>query len=201
MKYKVIAADPLYGRMLSLELEKAGFIRGGEGVNDFRLLAAEGSTELPNVRLLRAAILIDCGLLAASLPESVKVLILDRPFAISELRDFLAGIRQSEENEDRDENGIVISPDDMSVVYGDKYSQLTKREFELFSYLYKRAGVTVSRNELLTNLWRDENARDTNVVDVYIRFLRAKLDEKFGVKLIHAVRGAGYYYLPELQAK
>ena len=57
--------------------------------------------------------------------------------------------------------------------------------------------MTVSRSELLHSLWRDENARDTNVVDVYIRFLRAKLDEKFGVKLIRAVRGAGYVYLPD----
>lgn len=195
MKYKVIASDELCGRMLTLELERAGFVRTADDSEDFGILAAEGLTEPLRARRMRAAILIDCGMIAASIPESVKVLILDRPFAISELRAFLKeAIRLDSEST---EEGITVYPEDMTVAYKDESSHLTRREFALFKYLYERPGVTVSRSELLHSLWRDENARDTNVVDVYIRFLRTKLDEKFGVRLIRAVRGEGYVYLPD----
>lgn len=197
MKYKVLASDPICGRMLSLELERAGLVRAHENSEDFALLAAEGLVELPRVHRLRAAILIDCGLLTASLPESVKVLLLDRPFSLGELRKFVGEVL-AEDEPDEEEEPIRLYPEDMTVVYGDFSAKLTKREFALFSYLHDRPGVTVTRSELLHSLWLDENARDTNVVDVYIRFLRTKLDEKFGVKLIRAVRGEGYVYLPDI---
>ena len=197
MKYKVLASDPICGRMLSLELERAGLVRAHENSEDFALLAAEGLVELPRVYRLRAAILIDCGLLTASLPESVKVLLRDRPFALGELRKFVGEVL-AEDEPDEEEEPIRLYPEDMTVVYGDFSAKLTKREFALFSYLHDRPGVTVTRSELLHSLWLDENARDTNVVDVYIRFLRTKLDEKFGVKLIRAVRGEGYVYLPDI---
>lgn len=197
MKYKVLASDPICGRMLSLELERAGLVRAHENSEDFALLAAEGLVELPRVHRLRAAILIDCGLLTASLPESVKVLLLDRPFSLGELRKFVGEVL-AEDEPDEEEEPIRLYPEDMTVVYGDFSSKLTKREFALFSYLHDRPGVTVTRSELLHSLWLDENARDTNVVDVYIRFLRTKLDEKFGIKLIRAVRGEGYVYLPDI---
>ena len=196
MKYRVLASDPICGRMLSLELERAGLVRAHENSEDFALLAAEGLVELPRVYRLRAAILIDCGLLTASLPESVKVLLLDRPFALGELRKFVGEVL-AEDEPDEEEEQIRLYPEDMTVVYGDFTSKLTKREFALFSYLHDRPGVTVTRSELLHSLWLDENARDTNVVDVYIRFLRTKLDEKFGVKLIRAIRGEGYVYQPD----
>ena len=197
MKYKVLASDPICGRMLSLELERAGLVRAHENSEAFALLAAEGLVELPRVHRLRAAILIDCGLLTASLPESVKVLLLDRPFSLGELRKFVGEVL-AEDEPDEEEEPIRLYPEDMTVVYGDFSAKLTKREFALFSYLHDRPGVTVTRSELLHSLWLDENARDTNVVDVYIRFLRTKLDEKFGVKLIRAVRGEGYVYLPDI---
>ena len=50
----------------------------------------------------------------------------------------------------------------------------------------------VTREVLLDNVWGFDFVGETNTVDVYIRFLRAKIDEKFGVKLIHTVRGVGY---------
>ncbi len=184
--------------MLTLELERAGMVSAAEDSEDFGILAAEGLTEPIRARRLRAAILIDCGMLAASMPESVRVLILDRPFAISELRDFIKEVMKLEA-ENEDDEGIAVYPEDMTVAYKDNSSHLTRREFALFCYLFERPGVTVSRSELLHSLWRDENARDTNVVDVYIRFLRSKLDEKFGIRLIRAVRGEGYVYLPDTE--
>lgn len=197
MKFKVIASDELYGRMLTLELTAAGLEPVKSDADRYELLCAEGQTELIGSRRLTAAILVDCGILAAGLPESVKLLILDRPFSLVELRAFVAGLRG--EDEAREDDGIRLIPDELSVEFGDECVKLTRREFSLFSYLFARPYETVSRNELLTQLWNDEKARETNVVEVYINFLRAKLDDKFGVKLIRSKRGEGYSYSPEVR--
>lgn len=197
MKFKVIASDELYGRMLTLELTAAGLEPVKSDADRYELLCAEGQTELIGSRRLTAAILVDCGILAAGLPESVKLLILDRPFSLAELRSFVAGLRG--EDDVREDDGIRLRPDELSVEFGDECVKLTRREFSLFSYLFARPYETVSRNELLTRLWNDEKARGTNVVEVYINFLRAKLDDKFGVKLIRSKRGEGYSYSPEIR--
>ena len=197
MKFKVIASDELYGRMLTLELTAAGLEPVKSDADRYELLCAEGQTELIGSRRLTAAILVDCGILAAGLPESVKLLILDRPFSLAELRSFVAGLRG--EDDVREDDGIRLRPDELSVEFGDECVKLTRREFSLFSYLFARPYETVSRNELLTRLWNDEKARGTNVVEVYINFLRAKLDDKFGVKLIRSKRGEGYFYSPEIR--
>ena len=70
--------------------------------------------------------------------------------------------------------------------------ELTRREFDLLHYLLENKEKVISRESLLDNVWGFDFAGETNAVDVYIRFLRSKLDERFGVKLIHTVRGVGY---------
>ena len=70
--------------------------------------------------------------------------------------------------------------------------ELTRREFDLLKYLLENKEKVVTREVLLDNVWGFDFVGETNTVDVYIRFLRAKIDEKFGVKLIHTVRGVGY---------
>ena len=196
-KYKVIASDPLYARLLRLELSALGLEESEEGAKDYRILAAEGLTELPSVRRLRGAIFIDCGLVSAGLPEQVKVLILERPFALTELREFVTALLESEDEGDYEENKLILTDEDMTVSFGDDTIKLTPREYALMAYLHARPGQVISRGELLRELWRDENARDTNVVDVYVRFLRAKLGEPLGLRLIRAVRGEGYVYAYE----
>lgn len=199
-KYKVIASDPLYARLLRLELSRLGLTESEEGAKDYRILAAEGLTELPSVRRLRGAIFIDCGLLSAALPEQVKVLILARPFSLDELRRFVTSLSETEEEDDFEENKLILTHEDMTVSFGDHTVKLTPREYALLEYLHARPGQTISRSELLHELWKDENARDTNIVDVYVRFLRAKLDEPLGLRLIRAVRGEGYVYVYENEA-
>ena len=66
--------------------------------------------------------------------------------------------------------------------------ELTRREFDLL----QNKGKVISRESLLDNVWGFDFVGETNAVDVYIRFLRSKIDEQFGVKLIHTVRGVGY---------
>ncbi|NLM52608.1 MAG: response regulator transcription factor [Firmicutes bacterium] len=70
--------------------------------------------------------------------------------------------------------------------------ELTKREFSLLQYMLENKGIVLSREKLLEHVWGYDYAGDTNVVDVYIRYLRSKIDEVFGLKLIHTVRGVGY---------
>ena len=70
--------------------------------------------------------------------------------------------------------------------------ELTRREFDLLRYLLENKEKVISRESLLDNVWGFDFTGETNAVDVYIRFLRSKIDERFGVKIIHTVRGVGY---------
>lgn len=69
---------------------------------------------------------------------------------------------------------------------------LTNREFALLDYLGRHAGEVVSRTLIAENVWDMNFDSDTNVIDVAVRRLRAKVDEPFSAKLIHTVRGVGY---------
>jgi len=69
---------------------------------------------------------------------------------------------------------------------------LTKREFDLLHYLLLHKNIVVTRDKLMENVWDYDFDGGTNAVDVYIRFLRTKIDELFNIKLIHTVRGVGY---------
>jgi two-component system copper resistance phosphate regulon response regulator CusR len=69
---------------------------------------------------------------------------------------------------------------------------LTTQEFVLLDYLARHAGQVVSRTLIAQNVWDMHFDSDTNVVDVAVRRLRAKIDEPFAEKLIHTVRGVGY---------
>ena len=70
--------------------------------------------------------------------------------------------------------------------------ELTRREFDLLHYLLENKGKVISRESLLDHVWGFDFVGETNSVDVYIRFLRSKIDEAFDIKLIHTVRGVGY---------
>jgi two-component system OmpR family response regulator len=69
---------------------------------------------------------------------------------------------------------------------------LTAREFTLLEYLMRHAGTVQSRTRIREHVWDDSFEGDSNVVDVYIRYLREKIDRAFGLDLIETVRGAGY---------
>ena len=70
--------------------------------------------------------------------------------------------------------------------------ELTKREFDLLRMLIENKGIVLTRDILLEKVWGYDYLGETNSVDVYIRFLRGKIDETFDVKYIHTVRGVGY---------
>ena len=75
---------------------------------------------------------------------------------------------------------------------GGKEINLSAKEFELLRYLSVNKGIVLSREKIENHIWNYDYEGGTNVVDVYIRYLRRKIDEGFETKLIHTVRGAGY---------
>lgn len=85
-----------------------------------------------------------------------------------------------------------------SAHYDEDELVLTKKEFELLEYLLKNKNIAITREQLLNNVWDYEYLGDTNVVDVYIRYLRQKIDDKYGIRLINTVRGVGYIIKDEV---
>ena len=75
---------------------------------------------------------------------------------------------------------------------------LTAREFAILSYMVRRSGQIVTKSEILDNVWDYEFEGDPNIVEVYVRRLRKKIDEPFGTRTIHTVRGVGYRLEPEM---
>ena len=78
------------------------------------------------------------------------------------------------------------------VQVGSEPVELTKKEFDLLHCLLENKGRVLTREALLDSVWGFDFVGETNSVDVYIRFLRSKLDEAFDIKLIYTVRGVGY---------
>lgn len=70
--------------------------------------------------------------------------------------------------------------------------QLSSKEFSLLRYMMQNEGIVLSRQKLEQHLWNYEFTGSSNVIDVYIRYLRKKIDEGFATRLIHTVRGHGY---------
>ena len=123
-----------------------------------------------------------------------------KPFAIEEL---LARIRvclkkhrvdHMNDNGMRSAGKLHIDPASYSAGYGNESITLTKKEFDLFNYLWLHEGKAITRDELLNNVWGYEFTGDTNIVDVYVRYLRQKIDDRFGSKTIHTIRAVGYMF-------
>lgn len=78
------------------------------------------------------------------------------------------------------------------VDYGGQPIELTNREFELLRILLENKNVVLTRDVLMNQVCGYDYMGETNVIDVYIRYLRSKIDERFGIRMIQTVRGVGY---------
>ena len=118
-----------------------------------------------------------------------------KPFAFVEL---LARVRTlSRRGPPRDSELMIVSDLEIDsirrrVKRGGVRIDLTPREFSLLQLLARRQGEVLSRTQIASYVWDMNFDSDTNVVDVAVRRLRAKIDDNFPVKLIHTVRGVGY---------
>ncbi|WP_042419432.1 response regulator transcription factor [Geomicrobium sp. JCM 19038] len=87
---------------------------------------------------------------------------------------------------------VVVYPERHEVYRNDQLIELTAKEFRLLVYLLENQGHVLTRDQLLQHVWGYDYIGDTNVTDVYIRYLRKKIDHNASVSLIHTVRGVGY---------
>ncbi|KAF2518166.1 response regulator transcription factor [Flavobacterium salilacus subsp. salilacus] len=91
---------------------------------------------------------------------------------------------------------LVIDRRAKKVQRNDQEIPLTAKEFKLLYYLSKNTGITLSRQKILDNVWNINFDMNTNVVDVYINYLRKKIDKPYNKKLIHTIKGLGYVIKP-----
>lgn len=127
---------------------------------------------------------------------------LTKPFAIEEL---LARMRVAFKHAHAggakkvilEVQGLEIDTDKRMVTVNGTVVDLTKKEYELLLYLVQNKNIVLSREQILNEVWGYSYIGETNVVDVYIRYLRSKIDEAFGIKYIHTIRGVGYYVKDE----
>ena len=126
-----------------------------------------------------------------------------KPFAIEELLARIRLVLRRRSYHGHEE--MPASPDDLlrcgeltlseshhEVKYAGNEIELTGREFDLLSTLLTNKNIVLSREQLLGKVWGYDYMGETNVVDVYIRYLRSKIDEVYGISLIQTVRGVGY---------
>ena len=127
---------------------------------------------------------------------------LTKPFAIEEL---LARMRVAFKHAHAggakkvilEVQGLEIDTDKRMVTVNGTVVDLTNKEYELLLYLVQNKNIVLSREQILNEVWGYSYIGETNVVDVYIRYLRSKIDEAFGIKYIHTIRGVGYYVKDE----
>lgn len=122
-----------------------------------------------------------------------------KPFAIEEL---LARIRlvlkkagtktPASEGDELTFDRLTLSIRRYEVTFGGERVELTNREFELLRLLLENKNVVMTRDVLLNRVCGYDYMGETNVIDVYVRYLRSKIDERFGIRMIQTVRGVGY---------
>lgn len=220
-KILVVEDEKKIARVLSLELEYEGYevtvqetgMKGLQALEeesfdlvllDVMLPELSGLEVLRRVRKTNTATPIILITARGSVPDKVSGLDLGandyitKPFDIEEL---LARIRaQLRFNHNaQEEKEIELSIADLTVnektreiQRGDQTLELTPREYDLLVHLLKHQQQVLTRDQLLTAVWGFDYFGDTNVVDVYIRYLRKKIDYPFEKQLIHTVRGVGY---------
>ena len=218
-KVLIIEDDVKIARFVELELQYEGYsvektpdgrigldkaVNGGFDliILDVMLPSINGMEVL---RRLRQSSAIPVIMLTAKDEITDKVMGLDigaddymtKPFAIEEL---LARIRTVLKRKNPSTHngskiiigGLEIDPDKHAVSYNAEPVDLTKKEYDLLTYLAENKNIALTRDKILEVVWGFDYYGDTNIVDVYIRYLRSKIDDRFKVKLIHTVRGVGY---------
>ncbi|AOZ87560.1 DNA-binding response regulator [Bacillus xiamenensis] len=220
-KILVIEDEKKIARVLSLELEYEGYevTVKDTGMNGLQALEEDSFDlvlldvmlpELSGLEVLRRVrktntetpiILITA---RGSVPDKVSGLDLGandyitKPFDIEEL---LARIRaqlrfnssaQEEKEIELSIADLTVNEKTREIQRGGQMLELTPREYDLLVHLLKHQQQVLTRDQLLTAVWGFDYFGDTNVVDVYIRYLRKKVDYPFEKQLIHTVRGVGY---------
>ncbi|WP_326908569.1 response regulator transcription factor [Sedimentibacter sp. MB31-C6] len=122
-----------------------------------------------------------------------------KPFAVEELlarmRVLLKRKYIKRNNDDEDIlkiDKLKLFKNSYKVEYNNINIELTKKEFELLEYMMLNKNIVLTREKILDKVWGYDYFGDTNIIDVYIRYLRSKIDQKYKISLIETVRGVGY---------
>ncbi|MCM2987826.1 response regulator transcription factor [Bacillus safensis] len=220
-KILVVEDEKKIARVLSLELEYEGYEvtvkeTGMDGLQaleedsfdlvllDVMLPELSGLEVLRRVRKTNTATPIMLITARGSVPDKVSGLDLGandyitKPFDIEEL---LARIRaqlrlnihaQEEKETELSIADLTVNEKTREIQRAGQMLELTPREYDLLVHLLNHQQQVLTRDQLLTAVWGFDYFGDTNVVDVYIRYLRKKIDYPFEKQLIHTVRGVGY---------
>ena len=122
---------------------------------------------------------------------------LTKPFAIEEL---LARIRTAlkrrividNKSDVLEYKSLKLNKKSHEVLYGEQSIELTNREFKLLEVLMENKNIVMTRDELIEKICGYDYIGETNLIDVYVRYVRTKIDDKLGIKVITTVRGVGY---------
>lgn len=217
----IIEDETKIARVIKLELEYEGYKAdiaqtGKEGLKkyhqrpwdlillDVLLPELNGLEVLRRIRLHNQSIPVLLLTARDSIPDKVSGLdqgandYITKPFQIEELLARIrAHLRKNVTDERRSEdvlsiNDLTVHLKTREVKRGDQNIELTPREYDLLVYLLRHPNQVLNREQILRHVWGFDYFGDTNVVDVYIRYLRKKVDQGFAYPLIHTVRGVGY---------
>ncbi len=118
-----------------------------------------------------------------------------KPFAFDELLARIrVMLRHSSENATNvfTVGDLTVDCDTRKVKRGDDQIKLSAREFALLEYMIRNKGKVLTRDKIEEHIWNYDYEGGTNVIDVYIRYLRKKIDDGRSLKLLHTIRGVGY---------
>ncbi len=118
-----------------------------------------------------------------------------KPFASDELLARIrVMIRRSSVNSTNvfSVSDLTVDCDSRTVTRNGNKITLSGKEFDILEYMIRNNGIVLSRDKINNHIWSYDYSGASNIVDVYIRYLRKKIDEGYSTKLIHTIRGAGY---------
>jgi DNA-binding response OmpR family regulator len=220
-KVLIVEDEERIARFLELELEHEGYVvtKTGDGREGLELalgggfdiilldVMLPGLSGLEVIRRLRKTSDVPVIMLTARDAVMDKVSGLDmgaddyvtKPFAIEEL---LARIRVTLRKKAHGDGGdgeknlscgkLTLNSAARTAAYDGHVLDLTKREFDMLETMLLNKNIVLTRDSFIEKVWGYDYMGETNVVDVYVRYLRSKLDDVYGVELIHTVRGVGY---------
>jgi len=211
----IVEDDAQIARVLRLELEHEGYRveTASDGLSGLEKALKEPDLIILDLMLPRMDGLEVCARVRAKsrvpiimltakdrIPDRVTGLdsgaddYLTKPFSIEEL---LARVRarlreRHPQSSVLTAKDLVMDRDRHEVTRGGRPIPLTAKEYALLEYLLVHRNVVHTRDQLFNGVWGSDFLGDSNLIDVYIRYLRGKIDDGFDAKLVHTVRGVGY---------
>ncbi|MCF6177031.1 MAG: response regulator transcription factor [Victivallaceae bacterium] len=125
---------------------------------------------------------------------------LAKPFAFNELLARIRALlrRKSDYKEKLTVADLIMEPDKHTVTRAGRHIELTPKEYALLEFLLRNQNRVVTRTSIIEHVWDMHFDSDTNLVDVFMSYLRKKIEPKAATRLIHSVRGVGYILKEEV---